>query len=189
MLGYFLAMEKMNKPAWFELADNDQPANVSPKARKGGIFAVVTTLALTGVAGWGFISSEEFPATVASASSAVVEKVTGNLTSESNTTNPITAPTGYEDDDDDDDDNDEDFRPTQSVAVASAAGVASSATVINPPSSAASSTGNNPILPPSGNSDDDDDDNDDDDDDDDHKGDRKKSREDHDDDDEDEDDD
>lgn len=170
-------MEKMNKPAWFELADNDQPANVSPKARKGGIFAVVTTLALTGVAGWGFISSEEFPATVASASSAVVEKVAGNFTSESNTANPITAPAGFEDDDD----NDDDFRPTQSVAVASAAGVASSTSVINPPSSVASSTGNNPILPPSGNSDDDDDD----DDDDDHKGDRKKSREDHDDDDED----
>ena len=169
-------MEKMNKPAWFELADNDQPANVSPKARKGGIFAVVTTLALTGVAGWGFISSEEIPATVASASSAVVEKVAGNFNSEPNTANSITAPTGYEEDDEDD--NDEDFRPAQSVAVASA-GVASSASVINPPSSAASSTGNNPILPPSGNSDDDDDD----DDDDDHKGDRKKSREDHDDDD------
>ncbi|KGA19633.1 hypothetical protein GM50_4830 [freshwater metagenome] len=177
-------MEKMNKPAWFELADNDQPASLSPKARKGGIFAVVTTLALTGVAGWGFISSEEFPATVASASSAVVEKVAGNFTSESNTVNSITAPTGYEDDYDV---NDDDFRPTQSVAVASAAGVASSATVINPPSSVASSTGNNPILPPSGNSDDDDDD--DDEDDDDHKGDRKKSREDHDDDYEDEDDD
>ena len=174
-------MEKMNKPAWFELADNDQPANLSPKARKGGIFAVVTTLALTGVAGWGFISSEEFPATVASASSAVVEKVAGNFNSESNTVNSITAPTGYEDDDDD---NDDDFRPTQSVAVASAAGVASSATVINPPSSVASSTGNNRILPPSGNSDDDDDD---DDDDDEHKGDRKKSGEDHHDDDEDED--
>ena len=175
-------MEKMNKPAWFELADNDQPTNLSPKARKGGIFAVVTTLALTGVAGWGFISSEEFPATVASASSAVVEKVAGNFNSEPNTVNSITAPTGYEDDDD----NDDDFRPTQSVAVASAAGVASSATVINPPSSVASSTGNNRILPPSGNSDDDDDD---DDDDDEHKGDRKKSGEDHHDDDEDEDDD
>lgn len=95
-------MEKMNKPAWFELADNDQPANVSPKARKGGIFAVVTTLALTGVAGWGFISSEEFPAAVASASSAVIEKVSGNSTSASNSANPITAPTGYEDDEDDD---------------------------------------------------------------------------------------
>ncbi len=95
-------MEKMNKPAWFELADNDQPANVSPKARKGGIFAVVTTLTLTGVAGWGFISSEEFPAAVASASSAVIEKVSGNSTSASNSANPITAPTGYEDEDDDD---------------------------------------------------------------------------------------
>lgn len=95
-------MEKMNKPAWFELADNDQPANVSPKARKGGIFAVVTTLTLTGVAGWGFISSEEFPAAVASASSAVIEKVSGNSTSASNSANPITAPTGYEDDEDDD---------------------------------------------------------------------------------------
>ena len=164
MLGYFLAMEKMNKPAWFELADNDQPANVSPKARKGGIFAVVTTLALTGVAGWGFISSEEFPATVASASSAVIEKVSGNSTSASNSANPITAPTGYEDDEDDDDD----FRPTQSVTVASAAPNTSSASSINPPStSAGSSSGNNPILPPSGNSDDDDDEEDDDDDDDD----------------------
>ncbi len=113
-------MEKMNKPAWFELADNDQPAQVAPKARKGGIFAVVTTLALTGVAGWGFISSEEFPAAVASASSAVIEKVSGNSTSASNSANPITAPTGYEDDDhkgdrkeskknhDDDDDEDDD---------------------------------------------------------------------------------
>ena len=178
MLGYFLAMEKMNKPAWFELADNDQPANVSPKARKGGIFAVVTTLALTGVAGWGFISSEEFPAAVASASSAVIEKVSGNSTSASNSANPITAPTGYEDEDDDDD-----FRPTQSVTVASAAPNTSSASSINPPStSAGSSSGNNPILPPSGNSDDDDDDEDDD-----HKGDRKESKKDHDDDDDEED--
>ena len=171
-------MEKMNKPAWFELADNDQPANVSPKARKGGIFAVVTTLALTGVAGWGFISSEEFPAAVASARSAVIEKVSGNSTSASNSANPITAPTGYEDDEDDDDD----FRPTQSVTVASAAPNTSSASSINPPStSAGSSSGNNPILPPSGNSDDDDDD--------DHKGDRKESKKDHDDDDDEDDDD
>ena len=96
-------MDNKQKPEWFELADNDQPANVSPKARKGGIFAVVTTLALTGVAGWGFISSEEFPAAVASASSAVIEKVSGNSTSASNSANPITAPTGYEDEDDDDD--------------------------------------------------------------------------------------
>ena len=115
-------MEKMNKPAWFELADNDQPANPSPKARKGGIFAVVTTLALTGVAGWGFASSEEFPTAVASASSAVVGTVTGNSTSaQSASANSISAPIGEEEDDDDDD-----FRPSQSVAVASAAGVTSS---------------------------------------------------------------
>jgi len=54
-------MENNQKPEWFELADNDQPAKYAAKSSKSAL-AVVATLALTTLAGWGFITNDESPA-------------------------------------------------------------------------------------------------------------------------------
>lgn len=51
-------MEKMKKPDWFELADNDRPATKKSKSTKSAL-AVIATLALATLASWGFIGSDE----------------------------------------------------------------------------------------------------------------------------------
>ena len=51
-------MENKKKPEWFELADNDQPAKRIAKPSKSAL-AVVATLALTTLAGWGFITNDQ----------------------------------------------------------------------------------------------------------------------------------
>ena len=74
-------MENMKKPDWFELADNDQPAKRSIKAPKSAL-AVVATLALTTVAGWGFISGDDSSAN-ASENAGTIQTDTSNSTSDS----------------------------------------------------------------------------------------------------------
>lgn len=48
----------MKKPDWFELADNDNAPVRSAKSTKSAL-AIVATLAITSLAGWGFLGSQE----------------------------------------------------------------------------------------------------------------------------------
>jgi hypothetical protein len=93
-------MENNKKPDWFELADNDQPAKRSTKPAKS-TFAVVATLALATLAGWGFISHDEsiaiasestVPVTAVAAPSSVSPSASSNII--------INPPTSKSDDSD-----------------------------------------------------------------------------------------
>jgi len=83
-------MEKNQKPEWFELADNDQPAKYAAKSSKSAL-AVVATLALTTLAGWGFITNDE---SLANASDlAGITKVSDSTPSTGSASSESTAPT------------------------------------------------------------------------------------------------
>ena len=87
-------MENMTKPEWFEIADNDKPTKRSVKPSRS-VLAVVATLALTTLAGWGFITNDESLAN-ASESGGVSQlsdltPAAGSASSESTT--PATSPT------------------------------------------------------------------------------------------------
>jgi len=86
-------MENNQKPEWFELADNDQPAKRSAKPTKSAL-AVVATLALTTLAGWGFITNDE---PLANASDLGTISQTSDLTPATGSAmSESTAPTGLQ---------------------------------------------------------------------------------------------
>ena len=89
-------MENNKKPDWFELADNDQPAKRNLKPAKG-VLAVTATLALTTLAGWGFMSNDESKAIASESTSQVTaaatpQKTTPPLANPSATSNSIIKP-------------------------------------------------------------------------------------------------
>jgi len=92
-------MDNMKKPEWFELADNDRPAKQKAKASKSA-FAVVTTLALTSVAGWGFMTNDAPHASATETSTISVTSVqTPPAPSPSSKNEVILPPTSKGDDD------------------------------------------------------------------------------------------
>lgn len=113
-------MEEMKKPDWFELADNDRPAKRASKSTKSAL-AVVATLTLTTLAGWGFIGSDE--------PNANASDTTGITVASDTSATPAGTPTA------------------SASASASSSSTTSSTTPITPPSSSTSDE----ILPPSGN--------------------------------------
>lgn len=125
-------MENMKKPDWFELADNDQPAKRSIKAPKSAL-AVVATLALTTVAGWGFISGDDSSAN-ASENAGTIQTDTSNSISDSSLSGNSTTGSPS--------------AGTSNTLPSTSNSPSSSANGASTPGSSAS----NEILPPSGNS-------------------------------------
>ena len=113
-------MENMKKPDWFELADNDRPAKRGSKSTKSAL-AVVATLSLTTLAGWGFIGSDE--------PNANASDTTGITSTADVSASPTTSPSA------------------NTSASATTSATSSSTTTITPPSSSTSDE----ILPPSKN--------------------------------------
>jgi hypothetical protein len=119
-------MENNKKPDWFELADNDKPAKRSIKPAKSTL-AVVATLALTTLAGWGFVSNDESKAIASENNGQIqVDDLATTSSASSETTAPVTSTVSSQ--------------PTTS---ASAAPTSSTITAPNP-----STAQNDTILPP-----------------------------------------
>ena len=95
----------MKKPEWFEIADNDRPTAPSAKHR-GSALAVIATLAVTSLASWGFLTSDQ---EIASATvTQAAPEVSTVSTSSVSPVEEILPPAANTRDDDDYEDEDED---------------------------------------------------------------------------------
>jgi len=192
-------MENNQKPEWFELAENDQPASRPLKKKKSApmrnlTFILAGILVIPMGAGFALLTHEDHSAVAAETLNLTQDSPVATNSGPAEQSNTIAMPTASRDEDDDEGDDDYDYRApvfsnTSSVSPSALAPIAAVAATkapvaIAPPGSAS----NDIILPPTKKGGDDDDDDDEDDDDDDHKKSNGKKSKDSDDDDEEDDD-
>ena len=175
-------MENNQKPEWFELADNDQPANRPLKKKSAPMrsltFLLAGALVIPMGAGFALLTHEDHSTIAADALNLVQDSPVATSSTQALPANTIAMPTASRDDED----GDNDYRApvfsksvstapssvtpvtTQAVQNSPAAttSTAKAPVAITPPGSAS----NEIILPPSKKAGDDDDDDDDEDDDD-----------------------
>jgi hypothetical protein len=164
-------MESNQKPEWFEIAENDQPASRPLKKKSAPMrnltFILAGILVIPMGAGFALLTHEDHSAVAAETLNLTQDSpvATNSATAEQN--NTIAMPTTSRDEDDDEGDDDYDYRApvfsnTSSVSPSALAPIAAVAATkapaaITPPAASAS---NDIILPPikKGGDDDDDDD-------------------------------
>ena len=170
-------MENNQKPEWFQLADNDQPAARPLKKKsalmRGLTFVLAGALVIPMGAGFALLAHEDHSAVAAGALNLVQDSPAATSPTQALPINTISMPTASREDDYEDDD-DDDYRapviansasgsPTISTSAAPAITTktpgAKAPVAITPPGSAS----NEIILPPSKKAGDDDDDDEDDD--------------------------
>ena len=178
-MGYFLLMENNQKPEWFELAENDQPAKRPIKKSapmRNLTFILAGILVIPMGAGIALLTHEDHSAVAAETLNLTQDAPVATNSGPAEQSNTIAMPTASRDEDDDEGDDDYDYRApvfsnTSSVSPSALAPIAAVASTKAPAAITlpAASASNDIILPPTkkGGDDDDDDDEDDDDDDDD----------------------
>ena len=101
-MGYFLHMENNKKPEWFELADNDQPADrpmkKAPKRSLSLILAGVLVIPMG--AGFALLSHEDQSASALETLNLTQESPTIASSALTHSSNAITMPTTSREDDD-----------------------------------------------------------------------------------------
>jgi hypothetical protein len=169
-------MENNQKPEWFELAENDQPASRPLKKKKSApmrnlTFILAGILVIPMGAGFALLTHEDHSAVAAETLNLTQDSPVANNSASAEQSNTIAMPTASRDEDDDDYDyrapvfsNTSSASPSALAPIAAVASTKAPA-AIAPPGSAS----NDIILPPTkkGGDDDDDDDEDDEDDEDD----------------------
>jgi len=184
-------MENNQKPEWFELADNDQPANRPLKKKstpmRGLTYVLAGALVIPMGAGFALLTHEDHSAIAAQTLNLVQDSPAAASSAQTLPVNSITMPTSSREDEDEDE-GDDDYRapvfsnsasaaPTSVTPVttqpvqkspAATASTSKAPVAIMPPGS--SSASNEIILPPTKKTDGDDDE------DDDHKGEKKNGK-------------
>jgi hypothetical protein len=106
-MGYFLAMENNQKPEWFELAENDQPAKRPIKKSapmRNLTFILAGILVIPMGAGVALLTHEDHSAIAAETLNLIQDSPVATSSASALQGNTIAMPTTSRDDDDDDDD-------------------------------------------------------------------------------------
>jgi hypothetical protein len=109
-MGCFLAMENNQKPEWFELAENDQPAKRPIKKSapmRNLTFILAGILVIPMGAGIALLTHEDHSAIAAETLNLTQDSPVATSASNALAGNTITMPSASRDDDDDDDDDDD----------------------------------------------------------------------------------
>jgi hypothetical protein len=130
-MGYFLHMENNQKPEWFELADNDQPADrpmkKAPKRSLSLILAGVLVIPMG--AGFALLSHDEHSAVASEGLNLIQDSPALGTSPASQPSDAIVMPTSSREDDDEEGDDDEYRAPVFSNSTSSAASVVTPATI------------------------------------------------------------
>ena len=110
-MGYFLAMENNQKPEWFELAENDQPAKRPGKKSapmRNLTFILAGILVIPMGAGVALLTHENHSAVAAETLNLIQDSPAATSSASALQGNTITMPTASREDDDDEEGDEDD---------------------------------------------------------------------------------